>query len=146
MFSISISVLRCNNENPSKRPGASPQRKSKSHSIRATEMRSKIHTSSNQKGAISTYGWILLRIPVARILWDFDFLRGLAHTSSNQKGAISTYGWILLRIPVARILWDFDFLRDLAHTSSNQKGAISTYGWILLRIPVARILRDFDFL
>ena len=22
--------------------------------------------------------WILLRIPVARILWDFDFLRGLA--------------------------------------------------------------------
>ena len=40
-------------------------------------------TSSNQKGAISetVFGWhvrILLRIPVARILWDFDFLRGLA--------------------------------------------------------------------
>ena len=40
-------------------------------------------TSSNQKGAISetVCGWhvrILLRIPVARILWDFDFLRGLA--------------------------------------------------------------------
>ena len=51
-------------------------------------MRSKIHTchcltSSNQKGAISgtVCGWhvlILLRIPLARILWDFDFLRGLA--------------------------------------------------------------------
>ena len=25
-----------------------------------------------------TYVWILLRIPVARILWNFDFLRGLA--------------------------------------------------------------------
>ena len=40
-------------------------------------------TSSNQKGAISetVCGWhvrILLRIPLARILWDFDFLRGLA--------------------------------------------------------------------
>ena len=40
-------------------------------------------TSSNQKVAISetVCGWyvrILLRIPVARILWDFDFLRGLA--------------------------------------------------------------------
>ena len=47
---------------------------------------SKIHPvrpSSNQKGAISGtvcgwHVWILLRIPVARILWDFDFLRGLA--------------------------------------------------------------------
>ena len=40
-------------------------------------------TSSNQKGTISgtVCGWqvlILLCIPVARILWDFDFLRGLA--------------------------------------------------------------------
>ena len=40
-------------------------------------------TSSNQKGAISGtvcgwHVWILLRIPVARILCDFDFLRGLA--------------------------------------------------------------------
>ena len=40
-------------------------------------------TSSNQKGAIreTVCGWhvrILVRIPVARILWDFDFLRGLA--------------------------------------------------------------------
>ena len=40
-------------------------------------------TSSNQKGAISLTVcgwnvWILLCIPVARILWDFDFLRGLA--------------------------------------------------------------------
>ena len=40
-------------------------------------------TSSNQKGAISgtVCNWhvsILLRIPLARILWDFDFLRGLA--------------------------------------------------------------------
>ena len=40
-------------------------------------------TSSNQKGVISVTvcGWhvrILLRIPVTRILWDFDFLRGLA--------------------------------------------------------------------
>ena len=40
-------------------------------------------TSSNQKGAISGtvcgwHVWILLRISVARILWDFDFLRGLA--------------------------------------------------------------------
>ena len=39
-------------------------------------------TSSNQKGAISgtVCRWhvrILLRIPVARILWDFDFLIGL---------------------------------------------------------------------
>ena len=46
-------------------------------------MRSKIHTSSNQKGATSGtvcdwHVWILLRIPVAQILWDFDFLRGLA--------------------------------------------------------------------
>ena len=37
----------------------------------------------NQKEAISGtvsgwHVWILLRIPVARILWDFDFLRGLA--------------------------------------------------------------------
>ena len=40
-------------------------------------------SSSNQKGAISrtVCGWhmiILLRIPTARILWDLDFLRGLA--------------------------------------------------------------------
>ena len=40
-------------------------------------------TSSNQKGAISgtvcgSHVWILLCFPVARILWDFDFLRGLA--------------------------------------------------------------------
>ena len=40
-------------------------------------------TSSNQKGAISgtVCSWhvsISLRIPLARILWDFDFLRGLA--------------------------------------------------------------------
>ena len=40
-------------------------------------------TSSNQKGAISgaVCSWhvsILLRIPLAQILWDFDFLRGLA--------------------------------------------------------------------
>ena len=40
-------------------------------------------TSSNQKGAISGtvcgwHVWILVRIPVTRILWDFDFLRGLA--------------------------------------------------------------------
>ena len=40
-------------------------------------------TSSSQKEAISGtvcgwHIWILLRIPVARILWDFDFLRGLA--------------------------------------------------------------------
>ena len=51
-------------------------------------MRSKMRTchcltSSNQKGAISgtVCSWhvsILLRIPLARILWDFDFLRGLA--------------------------------------------------------------------
>ena len=39
--------------------------------------------SSNQKGVISMtvcgwHIWILLCIPVARILWDFDFLRGLA--------------------------------------------------------------------
>ena len=39
-------------------------------------------TSSNQKGAISVtvcgwHGRILQRIPVARILWGFDFLRGL---------------------------------------------------------------------
>ena len=40
-------------------------------------------TTSNKKKAISGtvcgwHVWILLRIPVARILWDFDFLRGLA--------------------------------------------------------------------
>ena len=40
-------------------------------------------TTSNQKEAISGtvsgwHVWILLRIPVARILWDFDFLRGIA--------------------------------------------------------------------
>ena len=40
-------------------------------------------TSSNQKGAISVtvcgwHVWILLRITVARILWDFYFLRELA--------------------------------------------------------------------
>ena len=50
--------------------------------------RSKIYTchcltSSNQRGKISETlcSWhvgILLRIPLARILWDFDFLRGLA--------------------------------------------------------------------
>ena len=43
----------------------------------------KVRQSSNQKGAISGtvcgwHVWILLRIPVARILWDFDFLPGLA--------------------------------------------------------------------
>ena len=42
-----------------------------------------LRTSSNQNGAISrtVCGWhvrILLRITVARILWDFDFLRVLA--------------------------------------------------------------------
>ena len=80
--------MNIQSENPSKRPGASPRRKSKSHSIRASRMRSKILTchcltSSNQKGVISgtVCGWhvrILLRILLARILWDFDFLRGLA--------------------------------------------------------------------
>ena len=45
-------------------------------------------TTSNQKeaisGTVSGRGlwlariWILLRIPAARILWDFNFLRGLA--------------------------------------------------------------------
>ena len=42
-----------------------------------------LRLSSNQKGAISMtvcgwHIWILLCIPVARILWGFDFLRGLA--------------------------------------------------------------------
>jgi len=77
------------------RPGASPRRKSKSHSIRTTGMRSKI--------------LICQRQTVALIDWSL----------SNQKGAISATvcRWhmrILLRIPVARILWDFDFLRRLA--------------------------------
>ena len=40
-------------------------------------------SSSNQRGAndVTVCGWhmrILLRIPTARILWDFDFLRELA--------------------------------------------------------------------
>ena len=40
-------------------------------------------SSSNQRAAVSVTvcGWhvgISLSIPVARILWDFDFLRGLA--------------------------------------------------------------------
>ena len=40
-------------------------------------------TTSNQKGAISGtvsgwHVWILLRIPAARILWDFNYLRRLA--------------------------------------------------------------------
>ena len=39
--------------------------------------------SSNQRAALSVtvcgwHVWISLCIPVARILWDFDFLRGLA--------------------------------------------------------------------
>ena len=42
-----------------------------------------VRSSSNQRGAISEkvcgwHVWISLRIPVDRILWDFDFLRGLA--------------------------------------------------------------------
>ena len=48
-------------------------------------MRSKIHTYQTQTVppighslTSSNHVWILLRIPVARILWDFDFLRGLA--------------------------------------------------------------------
>ena len=49
----------------------------------ATNRLADVSTSSNQKGAISktVCGWhvrILLRITVARILLDFDFLRGLA--------------------------------------------------------------------
>ena len=59
----------------------------KSHSIRANGMRSKIHTCQPTVSLIVPFWlddvrqwhvWILLRIPVARILWDFDFLRGLA--------------------------------------------------------------------
>ena len=43
----------------------------------------KVRQLSNQNGAISGtvcgwHVWILPRIPVARILWDFDFLPGLA--------------------------------------------------------------------
>ena len=45
-------------ENPSKRSGASPRRKSKSHSIRATEMHNKIHTCQPQTVTLIASFWL----------------------------------------------------------------------------------------
>ena len=45
-------------ENPSKRPGASPRRKSKSHGIWATGMRSKIHTCQPQTVPLIAPFWL----------------------------------------------------------------------------------------